>query len=380
VPPHPQGRPIMNWALMPPVDPAGRSETWSEPASIPLVRELLRKHAEISSYGTRRFSGTRAQRNASWYHYRNFLRQALSNFDAAIQVSNRSACLLYYYALLNFAKAELMNTHAAQVVNTRIYHGLTFDVTRAATISGDRLRINNGVFPLLYERRVGRPIANGEFLSIKRVLGHVPEVSTQLADTGIGSSAMFPAFHLIANNGPECWPVLLTFNFSLNQNSNAGRLFFRNFREIQLIPNWRDVFGLSRRAIGSGVQLFESIDTAQNLSSNVLNIDGANAITWRLREMITYPLRQSSDVLISPSLYITKWLPMPASIARYAMMFYASSLVRYRPSMFDAQLFPEQAYLFDAIARECALPILVDVLSALEGKPQLFMPEHGYRL
>jgi hypothetical protein len=48
--------------------------------------------------------------------------------------------------------------------------------------------------------------------------------------------------------------------------------------------------------------------------------------------------------------------------------------------MFDSQLFPEQAYLFDAVARECALPILVDVLTGLEGKDQLFMPEHGLRV
>jgi hypothetical protein len=68
---------------------------------------------------------------------------------------------------------------------------------------------------------------------------------------------------------------------------------------------------------------------------------------------------------------------MPASLARYALMFYASSLVRYRPAMFDAQLFPEQAYLFDAIARECVLPILVDTLSMFEGKPQLFNSDHG---
>jgi hypothetical protein len=36
--------------------------------------------------------------------------------------------------------------------------------------------------------------------------------------------------------------------------------------------------------------------------------------------------------------------------------------------MFDSQLYPEHAFLFDAIARECALPSLIDTLCALENK------------
>lgn len=63
---------------------------------------------------------------------------------------------------------------------------------------------------------------------------------------------------------------------------------------------------------------------------------------------------------------------MPPSMARYAVTYYASSLVRYKPSVFDFQLFPEQALLFDAIAIECALPMLKDTFSALEGKVHLF--------
>jgi hypothetical protein len=71
---------------------------------------------------------------------------------------------------------------------------------------------------------------------------------------------------------------------------------------------------------------------------------------------------------------------MPASLARYTIIFYASSLVRYRPSLFDAQSSPQNAYLFEAIARECALPLLVDSLAGLEGKPQLFYPDDALRV
>jgi hypothetical protein len=42
--------------------------------------------------------------------------------------------------------------------------------------------------------------------------------------------------------------------------------------------------------------------------------------------------------------------------------------------------FPEQAYLFDAIARELALPMLQDVLSAVEGHPVFFRSSGAMRL
>ena len=248
----PQGRRFNHWFVVPPRRSKVDTETWAEPASIPLVRELLRRHAEISSYGSRRLAGNRAQRNASWYHYRNFLRQGMSNFDAATQVSNRSACLLYYYALLNFAKAELLRLHANQVVDTRIYHGLTFDVTRARTIAGDRLRVNNGVFRLLYEQRVGHKIAVGQILPIKRILANIPEIATQMTDSGIGKSAMFPIYHLIATDGQTSWSVILAFGYNINPASSTGKLFLRNFREIQPFFDWQSRFALSSRAGGGG--------------------------------------------------------------------------------------------------------------------------------
>jgi len=68
-------------------------------------------------------------------------------------------------------------------------------------------------------------------------------------------------------------------------------------------------------------------------------------------------------------------LPMPPSLARYALIYYASSLVRYKPQFFDSTLLPNQAYLFNAISRECALPLLEDVVASVEGRWNLFHPK-----
>jgi hypothetical protein len=48
--------------------------------------------------------------------------------------------------------------------------------------------------------------------------------------------------------------------------------------------------------------------------------------------------------------------------------------------MFDTQIAPEQAYLFDALARECAVPILIDTVSGLTGVDHLFVPDGALRL
>jgi hypothetical protein len=62
-------------------------------------------HAELKSVGRARFPGSTKTKNFLWFHYRNYLRQAISNFQLALTVLNRSSSLLYYYAMLNFAKA-----------------------------------------------------------------------------------------------------------------------------------------------------------------------------------------------------------------------------------------------------------------------------------
>lgn len=48
--------------------------------------------------------------------------------------------------------------------------------------------------------------------------------------------------------------------------------------------------------------------------------------------------------------------------------------------MFDPQSCPQNSYLFDAVARECALPLLIDALCGLEGKAQTFVSKDGLRL
>jgi hypothetical protein len=115
---------------------------------------------------------------------------------------------------------------------------------------------------------------------------------------------------------------------------------------------------------------------------NGCDLDTSNTLglTWLIKDLIGLRTAENFDAWFVPFLYKSKQVVMPPSLARYAITYYASSLVRYKPSVFDAQLHPEQAYLFDAIARECALPMLIDTFSALEGRDQLFYTAASFRL
>jgi hypothetical protein len=164
----------MNWILPPELNPDAQFQMWPETASIPLVRELIRRHAELPEYVLPRLSGTRAQKNAIWKEYRNYVHQGLSYFDAALNVRDRSATLLYYYAVLNFAKAELIYTQAPSIMGQRIVHGLSYSPTWAKTLSADFIRVQGGgIFPLLYEARTGQKIPRDQRLRISSLLSNV---------------------------------------------------------------------------------------------------------------------------------------------------------------------------------------------------------------
>lgn len=378
-----QSRQFNRWALAPPSGFAATktATAWYEGASTGLLLESLRRHAEIQSIGRRRFTGSLATRNRLWVPYRNYLRQAMNNYSAALGVPNRSACLLYYYALLNFAKAELLDGFASKLVDEKIGHGLSFHPARARTIKGDYLTVQDGVFPLLYERRTGYSFPAGTRLPITRVLANIPEIGQQLEDSGNGASKCAFGFLMTASDETHTWLNMIIGRSNLLDGERATQaLLNRHFDEVVPLPDWRDRFGFTRRSLGFDVKFFESRRKFAHSTAGERDLIGPNSVMQSLSDILGLRTDEMADFVISPYLFKTRKLPMPPSLARYAVSFYASSLVRYRPQMFDFQLYPQHAYLFDAIARECALPMLIDTLSNLDGVDHLFFSSGSLRV
>ena len=361
-------RPFTNWMLVAPTSVNGRQI--NEAASVPMILETLTTHAEIAAVGRERFPGTLKQRNALWRDFRNYMRQALSNFAAAQTVPNRSAALLYYYSMLNFAKAELLDSHASAIVNTRIGHGLSFSPTAAKTVLGDSLTVVNGVFPMLYERRMGKPIRIGQRLPVGRLLAQVPEISYQLNLVNGGKGQVAGIYQALVLDGSEAWSFIAMTGPSLHAGSVTDKYLRRHYQQVQEPSNWKEIFGFSREYLAE-LSYFESRRRVPYSAGGPLPADMLRII-FDIQDILGLQSNEQVDAWIAPSLYKTRMLPMVPALARYALTFYASSLVRYKPQMFDGQLFPDQAYLFDAIARELAMPMLQDTLSAIEGATVLF--------
>jgi hypothetical protein len=376
----PEARVYKHWILVPPHDPAVPPSFIGRSADIETVSEGIVQRAEVASIGRSGLPGTLKQQNALWRDYRNYLRQALSNFEGALRLPNRSACLLLYYAALNFSKAELLDTHHALLVNRRIGHGLSFNPTRARSVKGDHLSVIDGVFPLLYERRTGRSWPKGQVLSIPRLLAQVPEIQSQARALGVGTRVS-GLFQLIAFDATSSWIVLAVqeADSSLTRSTQTSKLLNSHFEAIPQPGNWRDHFAISRRMPGTTFRFYQSKATVPRLNSDTMDTK-ALQITWALKDILSHRTEDIYDSWVTPYLYDTRPLALPASLARYALLFYASSLVRYKPSMFDAQAYPEQGLLFDAIARECALPLLIETLVGLERRAQFFYAADSYRL
>nr|WP_046285603.1 YaaC family protein [Mycobacterium sp. UM_NZ2] len=363
--------------LEPPFLPGDQPVGWPEQPHPSLLMEALTRHSELKAVGTARMRGTQKQKNDLWVNYRNFVRQAMSNFQAAMGVPNRSSSLLYYYAMLNFAKAELLSQHHALIIDKKIGHGLSFSPIKAKTVAGDFLTVNTGVFPLLYAERTGRQLRHGTRLPLKKLLAAIPEIGAQLDDSGVARSSLTGFDVLFATDSTEWWLLLRLDDGNLLEESSATRTqLLKFFTEVKAPgADWRDKFAISRR-FPRGSRFLQSKKSVPSGASG----DDLRILLSDISDIYAMESFGDSDALITPYLYKTKTLVMPPSLARYAVTYYASSLVRYRPSAFDADRSPVQAYLFDAVARECAVPMLIDTLSRLEGRPQLFRHQGSFRL
>jgi hypothetical protein len=374
-------RQFNRWLLRPVTEP-GREPmiTWERPNPVSLL-EHLRVEADIPRVARANFRGTGAQRNLLVAAQRSFLRQAISNFRAALTVENRSASLLYYYAMLNFAKAELLRVTPASVLGF-IPHGLQFSVSRARTVGGDALIVRDGVFRRLYELRTGLALPEGTRIPVVRLLQRIPEIGDQLSVVSSKHSVVQGVIQLLAYSESEVWVLLAVDQAGeLDQNTATGRLFRRVFHRVESPPNWRDRFGISRRS--GAMAFYESRAFAfppGDLAAQGLRSVDAEKETWRIKDLLERTGFGMWDAWLSPSVYRTRMMPMPPALARYAVSFYASSLVRYRPSLFDLDTSPEQAFLFDAVARECAVPMLVDTLRALSATEYVFLADDAFRL
>lgn len=356
---------------------AGGMTVWAEPCSRSALWHTLGLYEHDRSQGPALFQGTVRQRNAQWMTFRNFLRQARAYDDAAVGVAGSSASLLYYYMAMNLAKAELMVSNPSSIMNSRIRHGLSFEPTQAQSVRGSYLTVRSGIFPLLYQKRVGKSLPSGTKLPISRLLAQVPEISSELVDALTLRPATMPLYSSTVSDDNAVWTLIAVFDRygSLRKaNHVTTRAILKHFELVATPSGWRDVFAISPRTeFGFG---FTALEAKRKLHAkgkeDALRImfrnSEARAMYDALSVYLDEPHASDAEAILCPSLYTSKSLPMPASLARYACMYYLSSLVRYKPQQLDVYQHGKEAWLLDTLASASSVYLISSAVSGILNK------------
>jgi len=355
----------------------------SEEPSADLAWRILRSYRDVPERGRDLFAGTLAQRNKEWREFRSYVRQAETYFSAGQGITGPSAALPYYYAALNLAKAELMVHAPGSIVpGARIGHGLTTTWGKSSKASGDRLHVRDGVFPLLYRHHVGT-LPPREPLPVMRLLRNVPEIGYELEEMGerTGTTQLFNA---VVSTNRSAWALLaISAGAPLFASAASMRLLTDSFREVDAPPNHLQLFALSTRFSATRFRFFESrfpVPLVGGRLERNLRLREVQTQTWtHLRKLADEISSAWGDLVLASSLYKTRLLPMPSSLARYAVMFYASEVVRYRPARFDPMEDASAAWLLDAFTAQGALTGLVASLCAIDRKLYRFSSPSALR-
>jgi hypothetical protein len=214
----------------------------------------------------------------------------------------------------------------------------------------------------------------GTRLPIKRLIANVPEVGYELHSTELGKSTGRGMVHALVANDSQTWSLLaVDAPGPFTDGSVTAKAFSRHYKEVQLPPHWRETFGIAMAVLLSPPTIFESREK-HNGTINANLEKGRSEAHTNLRDFLDENVDGNRDALLTPSLYRSRLVPMPPSIARYAVMFYVSSLVRYRPSLLDSQSKGKERWLLDAFTDQAPIHMLRAALSGIKQTAHMFLP------
>lgn len=360
-----QGRSATSFLHVPYLATGTSSLVYEEPPHDAQLWRLLDELARVPSKGRVLFAPPLANQNRHWAEFGNFVRQAAAYWKGARTIEGSSAGLVYYYSAMNLAKAELMIFTPKVVFNRKITHGLSFDPTSGKGPRVDNVTVRDGVFNALYTRRTGRVLPAGTRLRIKSLLANIPEVGMELEESGPTPSKVVFALHTVLASATEAWNAVYVPvpRFLGDPREPATRHFLKAFTEIEKPRNHRTLFALSSRMANQG-RYYESIathsDSGQpNIMAAIANLGSATS------PYSSGPDFSTNDFVLTPSLVKSSDMPMPPALARYALMFYVSSLVRYRPSILDPVRHPETAWLIDSFMSQSPMALLLEAAQGI---------------
>lgn len=328
--------------------------------------ELLKSHGVQSSYIGK-----------TWNRFRAYVKQSEYYWKAAISTSYESSSLLYYYSFLNLVKAFLVLKDPN--LPHDIHHGLSFKTSdNSSSLRNKYVDIQLGAKEAfsLYFKKVFLDDPPSK-LKITSILAYPMDVSFQYMSGRFGSRKSVPFIYRVAID-PMRKKAWLVFAIpSLTRLRYFKSIFNNFFDEFEQVSRPNSVGSDFRELFNFKAQDWVSYDFYQSRVNKEIGFINDKVPTGVL-------IRKIHDCLgawLSPNFYADEFsayvnLPtdktnnglMNEEIAIYAVMFFMSEIVRYRPDYLDKILSSKASWLLESFVETCPLKFLRAMVFRILGK------------
>jgi hypothetical protein len=380
-------RPFDAWAR----PPIGNNRTLLLTTSLDLEHELwstLEYYSEVEEVGLNLIQTKGLQPPSDHQKifncFRAFVRQAKSYYSSAKTLHYRSSSLLYYYSFLNLAKAYLLLLQSQRIMDQKVYHGLIYDTPITNTdFQFEIIGVRQGAFPMFYAAQTSNGISTStnSTLNIVKLLSYPTEISTQYQLAGYGIINILSSLAVAAVDRPNkhSWIILgIPAAANLNDFLSLHVNFLNTYQEVQINKDQLAlVFGLSVPELYF-FRFFQQITTTPIIGSGSF-IDPVAYQQKIFNDLSPYISSHYFDdnkdfdlVLPYTDTANPTQIPITEVLAIYAIMFYLSNLVRYRPDYLEALLNTKPAWLIENFVTSTPETFLRIMVSKIIGIDYIF--------
>ncbi len=314
-----------------------------------------------------------------------FVRQAKSYYGSAKTLHYRSSSLLYYYSFLNLVKAYLLLKNPQMIMgrtNQAVTHGLSYKTSTTNTdFQLEIVRVCDGIFPIFYEAETSTVISTAinSTLNISSLLGYPTDINREYLMVNYGNGKILSSLAAILTHRPQnqAWTVLgIPARPGLNEFLNLHSNFLNAYQEVQIYPLFYPVFDIPPQELLSH-RFFQDITP---IPMNSIDMVNENVLFQKIIDALNphfsvhyYDDHNGFDLAL-PYQDATHTTPLPMNevLAIYAVMFYLSSLVRYRPNYLESLLNHKPAWLIENFVNSTPETFLKMMVSKIVGTDFVF--------
>lgn len=349
----------------------------------PELWNMLEYYSEIEEVGIEFIrqhgvQGNNLQR-VTFKAFQAYIRQAKSYYTSAKSLHYRSSSLLYYYSFLNLVKAYLLLTAPRRVMNQRIGHGLSYNPnSRSRDFRQEKIKIVDGVFRLLYEQETGKSVRLNSSLNIVKLLSYCTDISYQYESAGFGQHSMLYSIACMQTHtqNQEAWMLIGIPKFnSLDNFPGFRNRFLRLYEEVSVHEfRTREYFQISalqktayRFFQDRTIVHWPSPDIPPTLELRDKLIDTLNPF------FNVHYFEDGFDLELALPYLPNRQIPFNEILSIYCVMFYLSSLVRYKPNYLEELLNHKPAWLVEGFVNSTPETFLRIFVNHIIGIDYIFL-------